>query len=547
MGPIKISIATTTFSSSSEYGGTSISTEPSSTVEELNKIEDSQVASDKEKEQIGKNSPKNMKSQNDSYIYEGDDCFYIEPASGVKFKWDNKKSEWVNNDTGEGKSPGHAYSNGQQQQNYKVEDGTYVYVDKLTNQKYKWNLTSNDWDKVDNDIPQEDGDDESEEDENATEEEKAARQYRKRKAAPGWDSSKYTKDPETGNITYKDPNDGVVYEFDSSKNAWFPKLDDDFMAAYQINYGFTADGKAEPTKPSEEEIKTTPTIEAKKPKTNKDEKAKWFEEEETKSTKVYVSNLPLSMTEESFIELMSKCGMIEHDVRTKKAKIKLYKDSENILKGDGLCSYIKTESVQLALTILDGSEVDGKIISVERAKFEMKGEYNPDLKPKKLTKKQIEKAKKQKEKLFAWIPDKVKGERAKHEKVIVIKNMFEVKDLDDDPGLILDFSNKIRLQCSKIGSVSKVCLYDKHPEGVCQVFFKDPSEADMAVQMLNGRLFGSKIMTVATWDGKTKYKLEESKEEESERLKQWEKYLEADDEAGVSGESKPVTGDSDLH
>ena len=46
---------------------------------------------------------------------------------------------------------------------------------------------------------------------------------------------------------------------------------------------------------------------------------------------------------------------------------------------------------------------------MERAKFEMKGEaYDPKLKPKKLNKKEREKAEKQKERLFAWIPDKMK-------------------------------------------------------------------------------------------------------------------------------------------
>ena len=41
---------------------------------------------------------------------------------------------------------------------------------------------------------------------------------------------------------YKDANDGMVYEWDAAKNAWFPRIDDDFMAVYQMNYGFTADG-----------------------------------------------------------------------------------------------------------------------------------------------------------------------------------------------------------------------------------------------------------------------------------------------------------------
>merc|ERR1712115_732558 len=111
-----------------------------------------------------------------------------------------------------------------------------------------------------------------------------------------------------------------------------------------------------------------------------------------------------------------------------------------------------------------------------------------------------------------------------------IKNMFDVVDLDNDPGLILDYSNNIRAQCSKFGSVVKVLLHDKHPEGVRQIFFKEPAEADMAVQMLNGRMFGKKLMSVETWDGRTKYKVEESSKEENDRLDQWEKYLQEEED-----------------
>ena len=221
------------------------------------------------------------------------------------------------------------------------------------------------------------------------------------------------------------------------------------MANYQINYGFTKDGVAEPTRPSEEESKptvvNTEQVDAKKKKKTETEKeAAWFEEEESKSTKVYVSNLPSVITEESFVEFMSKCGMVEFDIRTKKPKVKIYRDEEGNPKGDGLCSYIKPESVQLALTILDGSVLEDKTVSVTRAKFEMKGNYDPSLKPKKLTKKQQEKAKKARERMFEWQPEKLKGERAKFEKTIVIKKMFDVEEFDKDPGLILDYTNNIR-------------------------------------------------------------------------------------------------------
>lgn len=33
-------------------------------------------------------------------------------------------------------------------------------------------------------------------------------------------------------------SDGATFFWDDEKNAWFPKIDDDFMAQYQMNYGF---------------------------------------------------------------------------------------------------------------------------------------------------------------------------------------------------------------------------------------------------------------------------------------------------------------------
>ena len=78
-------------------------------------------------------------------------------------------------------------------QNYKMEDGTYVYVDRLTNKKHKWNLETKEWDEVENNDEPEEEDEESEEDENMSEADRRARQYRKRKAAPGWDQVTYQK------------------------------------------------------------------------------------------------------------------------------------------------------------------------------------------------------------------------------------------------------------------------------------------------------------------------------------------------------------------
>ena len=109
---------------------------------------------------------------------------------------------------------------------------------------------------------------------------------RKRKAAPGWGKQgKYETDPSTGEQLYRDGT-GMLHEWDKEKKGWFPRIDDDFMAQYQMNYGFTKDGVAEPTRPDEPKPEEEEEPKAKKAKVAEPAKAKWFEEDEAKTTKV---------------------------------------------------------------------------------------------------------------------------------------------------------------------------------------------------------------------------------------------------------------------
>ena len=228
------------------------------------------------------------------------------------------------------------------------------------------------------------------------------------------------------NNTYRDPNDGTEYEWNQALKAWVPKIDDDFIARYQSNYGYFAaednntntntlnkekSDESDSSKHINSDLQSDevpePSLSSKMSNDNKklfvskllnkrkaEPKAdEWFEISDDHNTKVYVSNLPLNTTEEEFLELMKKCGLIEKDDRNE-LKIKLYRDSNGQIKGDGLCTYIKIESVELALNILDGYHFKDKTIVVERAKFALKGHYNPSLKPKRQKKdKQKEKKK----------------------------------------------------------------------------------------------------------------------------------------------------------
>lgn len=70
------------------------------------------------------------------------------------------------------------------------------------------------------------------------------------------------------------------------------------------------------------------------------------------------------------------------------------------------------------------------------------------------------------------------------------------------------------------------------------VHFAEAEEADMCVEYMNQRFLGKRRLLAATWDGKTKYDVEESEAEREERLKKWVEFL----ETGESSTTQSTTG-----
>ncbi|XP_063169391.1 17S U2 SnRNP complex component HTATSF1 [Candoia aspera] len=341
--------------------------------------------------------------------------------------------------------------------------------------------------------------------------------------------------------TYTDPADGTQYEWDLEKKAWFPKVTEDFLATYHANYGFPTESSDTSASVAKTESKPAPDSKAAKaqqpvePKTSqptdpkqKGEKRKpeagWFHVEEQKNTNVYVTGLPPDITKDEFVDVMSKCGIIMRDPQTEEPKIKLYKDKEGNLKGDGLCCYLKRESVELALKLLDENEIRGYKLHVEVAQFQLKGEYDASKKKKKC--KDYRKKLSQQQKLLDWRPEKKEGSvRLRHERVIIIRNMFHPKDFEEDPLVLNEIREDLRTECEKFGQVKKVIIFDRHPDGVASVSFKEAEEADVCKQALSGRWFGGRQLCVETWDGVTDYQVEETSREREERLKGWQEFL----------------------
>ncbi|KAK0180103.1 hypothetical protein PV327_005778 [Microctonus hyperodae] len=154
--------------------------------------------------------------------------------------------------------------------------------------------------------------------------------------------------------TYTDATDGTVYIWDNEKRAWFPKIDDDFMARYQMSYGFTdpnVEDKSE--KSSVANVAKSVQVDKEQKKVEAKRKAveppTWFEVDSAHNTAIYISGLPLDVTMDELVELVSKCGLIARDDKNQN-KVKLYRDSDGNPKGDALCTYIKVSKWKIYMS-----------------------------------------------------------------------------------------------------------------------------------------------------------------------------------------------------
>ncbi|XP_014810619.1 PREDICTED: HIV Tat-specific factor 1-like isoform X2 [Calidris pugnax] len=129
----------------------------------------------------------------------------------------------------------------------------------------------------------------------------------------------------------------------------------------------------------------------------------------------------------------------------------------------------------------------------------------------------------------------------RHERIVIIRNMFHPKDFEEDPLVLNEIREDLRTECEKFGQVKKVLIFDRHPDGVASVSFKEATEADLCKLTLNGRWFGGRQLSAETWDGVTDYQVEETAREREERLKVWGSFLEDPD----AKEQQP-TSDSDA-
>ncbi|PKS10467.1 hypothetical protein jhhlp_002218 [Lomentospora prolificans] len=258
------------------------------------------------------------------------------------------------------------------------------------------------------------------------------------------------------------------------------------------------------------------------------------------NTAVYVTGLPLDATIDEVYDLFSKKGgVIAEEIDSGKPRIKMYNDEQGNFKGDALVVFFKPQSVEMAITLLDDTDfrytssglTEGKIRVQPADSSYKKTNYDQDTsknrgaegrKPQKSERdrqKIIRKTQKLDAKLADWdddVPYPGQEDNNRTSKVVILKYMFTLQELEEDPAALLEIKEDIREECEKLGEVTNVVLYDLEPEGYVSVKFRDANAAEACVQLMDGRNFDGRVVEARLSFRKERFKLSSKKQDEDE-------------------------------
>ncbi|KAH8808307.1 hypothetical protein F5884DRAFT_732586 [Xylogone sp. PMI_703] len=330
-------------------------------------------------------------------------------------------------------------------------------------------------------------------------------------------------------------DDGAEFEFDTALKRWVPILDEALLEEQQKAYKVDGveDENVEPkNRKRKKEYVNGEDENGRAPKASKKNKAP---PAPRANTAIYVTGLPLDVTVDEVHEVFSrKCGVIAEEVDSGRPRIKLYTDEQGRFKGDALIVFFKPPSVDMAIMLLDDTPfriedgqgsgkmrvqaADSSYKKVQHTEGNEEGEqkHKPSMKDKQ---KIIKRTQKLDARLADWDdddPSTIVERNAKWEKVVILKHMFTLQELEEDPAAMLDIKEDIREECSKIGDVTNVVLYDLEEEGVASVRFITAEAARRCVGIMHGRNFGGQKIEAYISEGRDHFKKSKKKEDDED-------------------------------
>ncbi|KAK3341410.1 hypothetical protein B0T25DRAFT_573796 [Lasiosphaeria hispida] len=349
-------------------------------------------------------------------------------------------------------------------------------------------------------------------------------------------------------------DDGTEYEFDDGLRRWIPTIDEDLIEQQQRGYiipGTEADAddsQAQGRKRKSDDREQDNS----NGRSSKQARRQAKSQQPRQNTAVYVTGLPHDATVDEVADLFSrKCGVIAEEIDSGRPRIKMYMDAEGKFKGDALIVFFKPQSVEMAIMLLDdtdfrftpsglttgkmrvqaadasykktnyseaaGEDAAGPVAggdaaakssaSADKAKLAADNKRAHQDKAK-----IIRKTQKLDAKLADWDDDEPTSvlypdapKTSKYDKLVILRHMFTLAELEEDPAALLDIKEDVREECAKLGPVTNVVLFDKEEEGIVSVRFQTAEAAEACVHLMHGRAFDGRTVEAFFATGREKF------------------------------------------
>lgn len=287
-----------------------------------------------------------------------------------------------------------------------------------------------------------------------------------------------------------------------------------------------------------------------------------------------MTGLPEDIDADELRDFFSRYGIIAESLDDNGKRIKLYNDKDGRFKGEALISesvaatlwefrrlicvqvYHRPESVLLAIEMADGAwlpredglkstqihvaEADS---SYKAHKDDTVAENRPNPKaaaaataksaPKNSRALAKKKAEEMNSRLADWDddePSKLQQTSSRSDKVVVIKNLFTLAGLKEDPDLLLDIQEDLQEGAEKLGTVKNVTVFDMEDSGVATIRFADATAARACASFWDGRGYNGNTISAGISTGEEKFKKTrknyDGEEAEKKRLEQYSKFIE---------------------